>query len=120
MTAVAPAPAVDLDPVEVLRSVPLFADLDVDELRAVAARCSERRYEKGDRMWSAGAEGDDFLVIASGELTVWGKGESDVLARLGRGSCVGEIALLLDEPRSATVTCSQAARVLVLTKPDFR
>jgi predicted acylesterase/phospholipase RssA/CRP-like cAMP-binding protein len=111
------------DVVDVLRGVPLFADLDADELQAVARRCSERRYDKGDTLWTAGAEGDDFLIIASGEVTVWGTrddGGGEILARLGRGQCVGEMALLLDEPRSATVTCSRAARMLALTKSDFQ
>jgi hypothetical protein len=46
MTSLAP----DLNLVEVLRLVPLFADLDVDELQTVGTRCSERRYAKGDTL----------------------------------------------------------------------
>jgi NTE family protein len=108
---------------EILRRVPLFAGFDDEELAAVSARCVERRYEKGDVVWRAGDEGDEFVVVASGRLEVWGvgpDGDEQLIGQLEPGECAGEVALLLDERRSATLTCARSAVVLALPKPDFR
>ena len=108
---------------DVLRRVPLFASLSEAHLDEIAAVCSERRFNKGDVVWRAGDLGDELLVITSGQLDVYGsdgEGGQRLLAELGPGECAGELALLLDEARSATLTCARASRVLVLAKPDFR
>jgi len=104
-----------------LASLPLFAGFDSGEVAAIAERCTEREHAKDDVLWHAGDPGDGFVVVVSGELSVWRGGENDeVVARLGPGECLGEIALLLDEPRSAMVTCSRPSRLLVLAGDDFQ
>ena len=72
--------------------------------------------------WAAGDEGNELLVVIRGELAVWGDGldGEEVIARIGPAECAGEMALLLDEPRSATITCLRRAEVLVLGKDVFR
>lgn len=100
-----------------LREVPLFASFAADELRAVAARCAERRYDKGETVWTVGEPADELLIVSHGELAVWSRDE--VVAHLGPGDCAGEIALLLDEARSATVTATRPTLVLVLGSDDF-
>ncbi len=112
-----------LDRAAVLARAPLFADRDPAELRAAAARCTERAYRKGEGVWRAGDRGEELLIVESGELAVWGTDESgadELLARLGPGECVGEMALLVDDWRCATVTCTRSARVLALNQTDFR
>ena len=96
-----------------LASLPLFAGFNADEIATVAQRCTEREHQKDDVLWQAGDPGDEFVVVLSGELSVWrGADDSEVVARLGPGECLGEIALLLDEPRSAAVSCSRPCRLL--------
>ncbi len=106
----------------VLAALPLFAGFNRDEVAEIAERCTEREHAKDDVLWHAGDPGDAFVVVVSGELSVWrgGDDDGDVVARLGPGECLGEIAMLLEEPRSATVSCSRASRLLVLEAADFQ
>ncbi len=104
-----------------LASLPLFAGFDAGEIATVAERCTEREHPKDEVLWQAGDPGDEFIVVMSGELSVWRGGDSsEVVARVGPGECLGEIALLLEEPRSATVSCSRPSRLLVLAGADFQ
>ncbi len=104
-----------------LASLPLFAGFNAKEIETVAARCTEREHAKDDVLWHAGDPGDEFVVVVSGELSVWrGSDDSEVVARVGPGECLGEIALLLDEPRSAAVSCSRPCRLLVLAGIHFQ
>ena len=106
------------DAVALLSEIPLFAGFSAAELDRIAARCDDRRYDKGATVWEAGEPGEELLIIAQGELAVWGK-DDEVVARLGPGDAVGEIALLLGEPRSATVTATRPTRALALSEADF-
>jgi NTE family protein len=106
---------------EALASLPLFAGFNANEVATIAERCTEREHAKDEVLWHAGDAGDEFVVVVSGELSVLRGGDDEaVVARLGPGECLGEIALLLDEPRSATVTCSRPCRLLVLAGDDFQ
>ena len=108
---------------ELLRHASLFSDFPPDTLASAVDHFVERTYARGDVVWRAGDDGDELLVVVSGELAVWGSGADDSeqqVGTIGRGECAGEMAVVLDERRSATVTCSRAARVLALGKDDFR
>jgi NTE family protein len=101
----------------------LFLGQTVDDLLPIAERCREREYAKGQLVWHAGDPGEELLLVEAGELSVWRtdkEGGEELIARLGAGECVGEMALLVDDWRSATVTCTRAALVLALTREDFR
>ena len=105
-----------------LRGVPLFAHLDDDALASLEARCTTRAHAKGEVLWHAGDLGDEMLVVETGELEVLapdGAGGNQVVARIGPGECAGELALLLDDRRSATVVCGVPTRVVALTKDAF-
>jgi NTE family protein len=105
------------DAVALLAEIPLFAGFSAAELDRIAAHCDDRRYDKGTTVWEIGDPGDELLIVAQGELAVWGS--DDVVAHLGPGSAVGEIALLLREPRSATVTATRPTRAFALSGADF-
>ena len=102
---------------QLLAGVPLFAEFAPDELAAICDSGEERSYTKGEVLWDAGEPGDELVIIVEGELAVWGVG--GIVARLGPGNAVGEIALLLDEPRSARVSATRHTRALVLGRTDF-
>ena len=108
----------DVDVLGALRRAPLFAGLSAAELQRVAARCTVRNYGRDDIVFSMGDHAEELLVVVWGELTV--SNDAGSVARLRAGDVVGELALLLDEPRSAKVTCSRASAVLVLDRELFR
>src|SRR5215211_6503830 len=91
-------------PVESLRRVPLFADLDDDELAQVALLFKERRFTAGETIVKEGADGAAFFLIESGEASVSVRGSER--ASLGPGDHFGEIALVDEGVRSATIAAT--------------
>ena len=104
---------------ELLARVPLFAELEADDLAGVAALFEERSFRKGEEICREGEPGDTFFVVASGELEVRGGPERRLLNRLGPGEVLGEMALLFEDRRTATVQAARSARLLVLGRADF-
>ncbi len=102
---------------ELLRAVPLFAQCNKQEIAALAAACDELSLRAGTELIRQGAHGREFMVIVDGAADVVKDGE--LVARLGSGDFVGEIALLTDLPRTATVTTLEPTTVLVLTDRAF-
>lgn len=88
-----------------LPKIPLFSDLPEDAFIALFERCPLRRAEPGDRIIEQGSQGTSFFVICSGKVRVLRTdGEATrELATLDEGAFFGEMALLSDAPRSASV-----------------
>ncbi|HEX5589982.1 MAG TPA: cyclic nucleotide-binding domain-containing protein [Candidatus Limnocylindrales bacterium] len=97
---------VDEPTVGLLRLVPIFAALPMTAVERVAAGLRRIDAEAGAVLMRQGDEGDEFLVIDAGEVEVSVDGRT--IHRLGRGSGVGEIALLRKSPRTATVVATSA------------
>jgi len=87
--------------VELIRGLPLFELCSKRDLRRIAALADERRLEPGTELIREGEPGTEFYVVVEGEIEV--RRGTRRVARLGAGSFVGEIALLRDVPRTATV-----------------
>ena len=104
--------------VELLKSVPLFADCTKAELRALARSTDEIDLREGTVMTREGRPGREFFVIIQGTARVARNGRK--LADLKDGDWFGEIALITDRPRTATVTATSAVDVLVITDRQFR
>jgi CRP-like cAMP-binding protein len=104
-------------PVDVLKRVPLFADLDTRELRQVARLFKERRFPQGETVMKEGLGGAAFFVIDSGEAAVSVRGEER--ARLTTGDYFGEIALIDEGARTATVTAVTDLSCYGLTLWEF-
>lgn len=105
-------------PVETLRGVPLFEDLDPGELQAIAASMHEANVRAGATVTAEGGPGDGFFVIESGEAEVTVDGQPR--ATLAAGDHFGEIALLVGSNRTATVIATTDLRCYALTPSDFR
>ncbi|HEY8773024.1 MAG TPA: cyclic nucleotide-binding domain-containing protein [Gaiellaceae bacterium] len=105
-------------PVEALQRVPLFADLNKQDLKQVARLFKERRFAEGETVIQEGSGGAAFFVIDSGEAKVVVGGEET--ASLKPGDYFGEIALIDEGTRSATITATSELVCYGLTFWDFR
>jgi CRP-like cAMP-binding protein len=105
-------------PVEALRDVPLFADLDARELAQVALLFKERHFKAGETIVKEGAEGAAFFLIESGHASVAVRGTERT--SLGPGDHFGEIALIDEGVRSATITAASDLVCYGLTLWEFR
>ena len=104
--------------IELLKKVPLFAGCSKSELRELAMTADEIDLREGHVLTKEGRPGREFFVLVKGTARVARKGRK--IADLGAGDWFGEIALLTDAPRTATVTATSTADVLVITDRSFR
>jgi CRP-like cAMP-binding protein len=104
--------------VELIKGVPLFSELGRRELNDVASIADEIDLPKGKELTVEGQPGREFLVIIEGDAVVRRGGQE--VNRLGAGDFFGEIALVKQQPRSATVTSETPIRALVITDRSFR
>jgi MFS family permease len=100
-----------------LQGVPLFAPLPGQTLERLAGDMRLLRFAPGETIVREGEPGDDFYVIGDGRVAVSTDGAS--IGELGAGECFGEIALLHDVPRTATVTAVDDAELYVLDRERF-
>jgi CRP/FNR family transcriptional regulator, cyclic AMP receptor protein len=105
-------------PVELIKGVPLFSDLDDRELRQIAQSMKERTFDAGDVVTEEGKGGVGFFVIDDGEAVVSVAGQER--GALGPGDYFGEIALIADIDRTATITAKSDLRCYGMTFWDFR
>jgi CRP/FNR family transcriptional regulator, cyclic AMP receptor protein len=105
-------------PAELIQKVPLFADLDRKELEDLAGWFKERSFSEGDEVVSEGRGGIGFFVIDEGQAGVSVHGEER--ATLGPGDYFGEVALIDEGARSATITAKSSLRTYGLTSWEFR
>ena len=109
---------------DTLARVELFSGLDKRELHTLAESCQERKYRAGTRIMSQGDTGVGLYVITSGKVRITHSSNPDrpeeELATAGAGDVLGEMALLDDLPRSATITAVEDVTALVLPVWEFR
>ena len=101
-----------------LKRVPIFSDLDGKELERIASSMKQRTFNAGDAVTSEVKTGVGFFVIEEGEATVTVGG--DERRRLGPGDYFGEVALLNESARTATITADTELRCYGLTSWEFR
>jgi CRP-like cAMP-binding protein len=104
--------------IELLKQVPLFERCSKAELRQVARLVVEVEFPAGRDLTREGDRGKEFFVLLDGRAEVRRRGR--VVKELSSGDFLGEIALVADVPRTATVTTLTPGRVLVMTAHDFR
>ena len=105
-------------PVELIQKVPLFGDMDRKELEDLASWFKERSFSEGEEVVSEGRGGIGFFVIEEGHAGVSVHGEER--ASLGPGDHFGEVALIDEGARSATITAKSPLRTYGLTSWEFR
>ena len=104
--------------VELLKKVPLFAGCSKSELRELARTADELDVREVTVLTREGRQGREFFVLIDGTARVTKKGKK--IADLGPGDWLGEIALITDSPRTATVTTTSPVDLLVITDRRFR
>jgi CRP-like cAMP-binding protein len=104
--------------VELIKGVPLFSQLGRGELDEVASIADEIDLAEGKELTVEGQPGREFFVIIEGDAAVR-QGDREI-NRLGAGDFFGEIALVEDRPRTATVVAETPIRALVITDRSFR
>ncbi len=107
-----------IDAVEALSRVPLLSGIDRRELERLAKSFRERSFPEGGTVTREGEAGAGFFVILDGSATVSVGGEAK--ATVSAGDAIGEMALIDDGPRTATVTAATDMRCLVLAAWEFR
>ncbi len=105
------------DKIETLRRVPLFAGLDEKHLTSIAGMTTEMHFKAGTTLAEEGALGREALVLLVGEADVTRGGKK--VTELGPGEVVGEMSLINQAPRSATVTATSECTVLVMDSREF-
>ena len=104
--------------VELIRKAPLFAHCSKRELERIAQIADEIDLGKGKEMTRQGSRGREFFVLLEGDADVDKDGRR--INTLGPGDFFGEIALVSDTPRTATVTATSPVRALVITDRSFK
>jgi CRP-like cAMP-binding protein len=103
---------------KLIAGVPLFAGLSKKELAQVASIAEELDFQAGKVLIREGERGREFFILVEGSAEVTRGGKS--LATRQAGDFFGEIALVRDSPRVATVTTTAPSMALVITERDFK
>ena len=112
-----------MDEQELLRSVPIFSELSEADFSSLAKVANRRRYPKDSVVFFENEQGDFFFMILEGRIkvTILGDdGREVILSLLGSGDFFGEMALLDNEPRSATAIAVEDCELLSLHRNDFQ
>jgi CRP/FNR family transcriptional regulator, cyclic AMP receptor protein len=104
--------------VELIRKAPLFSHVSKRQLEQIAQIADEIDLREGKEMTTQGARGREFFVLLEGNADVKKNGRR--INQLGPGDFFGEIALVSDTPRTATVTATSPVRALVITDRSFK
>jgi len=104
--------------VELIKHTPLFASCSKRQLQLIAQLADEIDLREGKEMTREGSRGREFFVLLQGEAEVTRDGRT--INELGPGDFFGEIALVSDSPRTATVTATSPVRTLVITGTSFK
>jgi len=112
-----------MDERELLRTVPLFSELSDEAITSLSRLAARRRYPRDTVVFFENEEGDCLFMILEGRIkvTILGDdGREIILTMLGPGDLFGEMALLDNEPRSATAIAVEESELLLLQRSDFQ
>ena len=104
--------------IQILKSVPFFAELPQADLEAIASKVTMEYFPAGHVLFNEGDPGEKMYIIKTGSVEVI-RGSANV-ATLKDGEFFGEMALVSELPRTATIKAASDVELLVLQKEDFR
>ena len=107
----------------VLKAVPLFTTISEEQLRMLTTMVTRRSASRNTTIMSSGDATDSLYIVLSGRLKVMmsdSEGKEVILAILGPGEFFGEMGLIDDEPRSASVVTIEPCELLSIAKRDFK
>lgn len=106
--------------VEVLRKIPLFANIEPAKLKLMCFASQRMTFNPGQLLCSQGDVGDSAYIILEGEAEVVVENDGPlVVAKIGKNDIIGEIAILCDVPRTASVIATSELTALEITKDLF-
>ena len=110
-----------------IRQVPIFSELDAEDLEELASIVEERMIDAGEELFREGDVGDAVYLIVKGKLRVFVGGErvdggrpETTISEAGVGACIGEMAVLDSSPRSASVRALERTRTLRVPGEGFK
>lgn len=104
--------------IEILKQIPFFSELPKEDLEAIGQKVQMQYFGPGQMIFEQGDYGEEMYVIKRGTVHVLR--DSTMIAELGEHAFFGEMALVSDEPRNASVKALTEVEALVLKKDDFR
>ena len=107
--------------VELLRNIPMFANIEPSKLKLLAFTSERLTFGEGDVLFNEGDPGDSAFIIVDGsaDVNINTPGGEITVAQLGRNHIVGEIAILCDVPRTASVKATTRLDTMVISKDLF-
>lgn len=108
--------------IDFLRNVYFFHSMPIASLEKILGLCTERRFSAGSILFFEEMPGDLFFIVLEGEVEIWkryGQPDSVLLGTSGSGQPIGEMALIDNRPRSATVKARTDLSTLVVQASDF-
>ena len=112
-----------MDRISLLKKVNLFSGLNETEIESIAGYCVERSFNEGEMILRQGISGVGLYIIISGKVKIVKRtstGENVDMAELGPGDFFGEMTVLDNAPRSASVVAVQNSKCFVLSAWDFK
>lgn len=113
----------NVDKIQFLRQVDLFRSLSEKALFELAAITIEQTQPSKTVVFKEGDKGDALYIVKSGKINILkrnSQGIDSILVSLGKGAVVGDMAIIDEQPRSATIATVQETVFLIITKDDFR
>ncbi|MGE0084485.1 MAG: cyclic nucleotide-binding domain-containing protein [Desulfococcaceae bacterium] len=105
-----------------LRGVPFFASLPDEDISVIRDTCRKTAFKTGEIIFREGDLGENLFIVHEGSVEIWknyNTAEQGLLSVYGPGHLFGELALIDDSPRSATVIARQPCELLSITRDDF-
>ncbi len=105
-----------------LNRLDLFKDIPLDNLMGIAGMAKEQSYTKHTTLFNEGDEGESLYLIVKGSVGIIKNSneKKKLIAVIEENQCVGEMAILTDDPRSTTVKILENSDFLVIDKKDFK
>jgi len=104
--------------IEILKKIPFFAELSEEDLKAIGQKVQMQYFGPDQIIFEQGDYGEEMYIIKRGKVQVLR--DYSIIAVLSDNAFFGEMALVSEEPRNATVKAVEETEALVISKPDFR